>query len=277
MTMDWDDAYRNGAYIKGGDDYPALWQNRAAQYRLHMGRAGRIRPDLPYGSDARQKLDLFLPESEPLGLVMIVHGGYWIETDKSLWSHLAAGAVAAGWAVAMPSYRLAPQARISAITADVAAALDYAAKLVPGPIRLTGHSAGGHLVGRMASTSSGLSASVKDRLQHVMPISGLNDLRPLMKTSMQQLLQLDHDEALRESPALLEPLPGVRITCWVGAEERPEFIRQNDLLANIWTGLGANIRAVHDAGRHHYDVIEGLAQAESPIVSALLGHDGWVS
>ena len=47
---------------------------------------------------------------------MFVHGGYWLRFDRDMWSHLAAGAVARGWACAIPSYTLAPEARISAMT-----------------------------------------------------------------------------------------------------------------------------------------------------------------
>ncbi|MND02281.1 hypothetical protein D3C83_216030 [compost metagenome] len=60
------------------------------------------------------------------------------------------------------------------------------------------------------------------------------------------------------------------MTCWVGARERPEFLRQNALLANIWTGLGAGMAECVAEGRHHFDVIEDLANPESGLVDALL-------
>ena len=44
----------------------------------------------------------------------------------------------------MPGYVLAPEVRIAAITAMVADAVAAAAAEVAGPIRLAGHSAGGH-------------------------------------------------------------------------------------------------------------------------------------
>ena len=79
--------------------------------------------------------------------MVFVHGGYWRAFDRGLWSHLAAGPLARGWAVAMPGYVLAPEARIAAITAMIADAVAAAAAEVDGPMRLAGHSAGGHLVG----------------------------------------------------------------------------------------------------------------------------------
>ena len=57
---------------------------------------------------------------------------------------------------------------------------------------------------------------------------------------------------------------------WVGSAERPEFLRQNDLLANIWTGLGAEIRCVHAEGRHHFDVIEDLIDPASKLSETLV-------
>jgi hypothetical protein len=59
----------------------------------------------------------------PQGLLVFVHGGYWLRFDREMWSHLAAGAVARGWACAIPSYTLAPEARISAMTQEIASVL----------------------------------------------------------------------------------------------------------------------------------------------------------
>lgn len=135
---------------------------------------------------------------------------------------------------------------------------------------LTGHSAGGHLVSRMASDTSPLAPQLRARLRHVLSISGVHDLRPLMNTHMNETLRIDEAEALRESPALLRPMDGARITCWVGGGERAEFLRQNALLANIWTGLGATTGAVVEPDRHHFNVVDGLADPDHPLTRTLL-------
>jgi hypothetical protein len=59
--------------------------------------------------------------------------------------------------------------------------------------------------------------------------------------------------------------------CWVGGAERAEFRRQNALLANIWLGLGATTEAVEEPDRHHFDIVDGLADPAHPMVAALLG------
>lgn len=269
-VSDWNDAYANGPNIPGGDRWPAAWVAPAQGYRDALAASGRARLDQPYGEAARQRYDLFLPEGSPKGLVVFVHGGFWRALDKSYWSHLANGAVARGFAVAMPSYTLAPAARISDIVTEVAQAITAAAAQVHGPLMLAGHSAGGQLVSRMIAAPSPLADAVRSRIRTVVSISGVHDLRPMLATAMNNDLRIDAAEAAAHSPALLVPLPGARLVCWVGASERAEFVRQNALLANIWTGLGLATCAVEEPDRHHFNVIDGLADPDHPMVEALL-------
>lgn len=261
-----DIAYQNVEFIPDGPAYPDRWAEAAADWRAVEQALGRARLNHPYGEGTRQRLDLFLPAGRPEGLIVFVHGGYWRRFDRSFWSHFAAGGTAAGWAVAMPSYTLAPEARIAAITREVAAAVTEAARLVPGgPLVLTGHSAGGHLVARMAMEDAGLPDPVAARLRRIVPISPVSDLRPLLELELNADLRLDAAEAAAESPALHAPARDVPVTVWVGGAERPVFLDQARWLAEAW---GAEL--VIDPDRHHFDVIDGLADAASPLMRAIL-------
>jgi arylformamidase len=99
-----------------------------------------------------------------------------------------------------------------------------------------------------------------------------DDLRALLRTAMNQKLRLDAAEALSESPALLTPRANIPVTTWVGAAERPEFIRHARLLTDAWAGLGTATECVIDPGRHHFDVIDGLTDPASPLMRRLLDH-----
>lgn len=259
--IDWDEAFANASHIPGGAQFPAAWARAAAEFRTHAGGA----LDLPYGAVARARFDLFRPEGKAQGIVVFVHGGYWMRFDKSDWSHLAAGPLAAGWAVALPSYTLAPEARIAAITAEIAEAIAVVAEAVTGPIHLAGHSAGGHLVTRMACLESPLAEGLRARLGRVVSISGLHDLRPLRETAMNATLGLSAEEAQRESAALQRPLEGLPVTAWVGARERPEFLRQSALLAEAWGGV-----LEVAPGRHHFDVIDALCDPGGALTRLLV-------
>lgn len=261
-----DEAYANSAFIPDGEAFFARWAAQAEAFR--GAREGRTQLGLPYGADPRQTFDLFMPDrAAPKGCVVIVHGGYWMACSPRDFSHLAQGAIEAGFACAIPSYRLAPQVRIAQITQDIKAALGRIADAVSGPLYLTGHSAGGHLVARMLCDdgASGLGTSWLARVKHVMPISPLSDLAPLMVTSMNDTLRIDAAEVTHESPIHHKPHQSA-VTVWVGGAERPAFLDQARWLARAW-GAGH----VVDEGRHHFDVIEGLQNASSPMMRSLLG------
>jgi acetyl esterase/lipase len=249
--MELDDAYANGAYIPGAADYPGKWEDLAAAFREHA----LCELDLPYGESQRQRFDIFHPPRLAKGVVVFLHGGYWLNFDKSYWSHLAAGPLVHGWSVAMPSYDLCPDVRIGQIVGQIGEAIATIATRTVGPIRLCGHSAGGHLVARLAYAS---------RVEKVVPISPVADLTPLMETSMNKDLRIDKAAALAESPVLL-PAPACPVTVWVGADERPSFLQQAQALADAW-----DCAQVIAPGQHHFNVVEALADPQSPLTMELV-------
>lgn len=261
-----DDAYNNRGYIPGGDDYPDRWAEEARQFREMEAAVGRARLNTAYGPHEREKFDLFHPVGRAEGLVVFIHGGYWRLFDRSYWSHFARGCTARGWAVAMPSYPLAPEVQIDAITRSAQAAVVAASGMVPGPIALTGHSAGGHLVARMACADVALPPQVAARIRSIVPISPVSDLRPLIQTTMNADFRLTEAMAQDESPALQAKTLDVPVSVWVGAEERPAFVDQARWLAEAW---GDALTIV--PGRHHFDVIDALEDAESELVGAIVG------
>ena len=75
--------------------------------------------------------------------------------------------------------------------------------------------------------------------------------------------RLSEAEAKDESP-IFQPAPDCPVTVWVGADERPVFLDQARWLAEAW-----NAAHVIEPDRHHFDVIDGLETAESPMLKAV--------
>lgn len=261
--QDLSDAYENGAYIPGGPDFPPRWMAQAAAFR-----AAQDVQDLPgFHTGTRRAVDMVTPRGTAPGTVIFVHGGFWRAFDKSVWTHLAAGAVQRGWRVALPGYDLCPDLRIRDITRQIAEAVTAVAQATERPITLAGHSAGGHLVARMLAPGM-LPDDVLARITRVAPISMLSDLRPLIQTAMNADLRLDVDEAHAESP-LFQPKPDSEVALWVGAEERPSFLDQTRWLSEAW-----EVPQHLPPGRHHFDVIELLEDPQSALVRFLTGAAG---
>ena len=261
--MSLDDAYANAPYIPGADAYPDRWSTDAATFRDQIQASGRATLGLSYGTTERQAYDLFSPDVVQEGLAIFVHGGYWMKFHRTFWSHFAQGLLERGWNVAVPSYDLCPDVSIAQITQQIAKAITRIAEQTDGPIRLTGHSAGGHLVARMCIDGV-LPQSVMTRIRRVVSISPVSDLRPLTQTTMNEAFRLTEDLAVEESPALMTPLD-VPVTVWVGADERPVFLDQARWLSDAW-----NADLVIDKNRHHFDVIDGLRDPNSTLVTTLL-------
>lgn len=264
----WDDAFANMAHIPGSEAFADQWVSDAITYR---DGTAQVESGIRYGDQPRETLDLIMPDAPPQGLAVFVHGGYWKATDPSYWTHYAEGARLRGWAVCLPGYTLAPDARISEMTQQIGRAISFVADMIPGPIRLAGHSAGGHLVTRMCCDDSPLARGVWSRVEHTLSISGVNDLRPLMMTEMNDILELDSDEAEQESPVLHAPRTGTAITAWVGGGERPEFLRQAQLLDLVWKGLQVRTTHVVDGDHDHFSVLKDLRHPDSPITRAFVG------
>lgn len=269
-AMDWDDAFDNSGHVPGSGAFAGHWQRRAAAFRDGLGP----RAETGIGVAGGAWLDLFHPEETAHGVAVFIHGGYWKAFAPDLFSHLAAGALAAGLVVAMPGYPLAPAARIGDITRALAGALEAVAARFAGPIHLAGHSAGGHLAARLLCADAPLSPGTAGRIAGALSISGVHDLRPLLNTRMNALLRLDRAAAAAESPALLAPREGSGLTVAVGLDERPEFLRQARLLVAAWAGLGARTRLLELPETHHFDIIEGLESPDTPLTTALLAPGG---
>lgn len=122
----------------------------------------RVERDLAYGSDAQQRLDLYVPEhAERAPVLLMLHGGAWMIGDKGH-PGVVAGKVARwlpkGCIVASANYRMDRSHPDPLQQADDAArALAYVQRHAatwggdPARVLLIGHSAGAHLAALLAA------------------------------------------------------------------------------------------------------------------------------
>lgn len=258
MPLDLEREYNNRALVP---DHPAViqaWRDRADDARLvHPPRV------IAYGPGEREIMDLF--EAGPGAPVAVfLHGGYWQALGREWFSGIAPSLLVHGVSLAIPSYDLAPTARLGRILTQARGAVEAVRDLSPTRARpvVFGHSAGGHMAACMLS---------EGRAAAAVALSGVFDLTPLISTSLNDALGLDAREAAALSP-IHWPAPngstpgGTVLDCVVGAEESAEFIRQSRMMAATWGARGVETKFHALEGLNHFTVLDPLFEAHSPTV-----------
>lgn len=265
--MDLGKLYDNRAAVP---EYPAIVAGWLRDADLFRSRA-RGECDVAYGARPRNRLDLFHPRTDRGGpLILFIHGGYWRSFDKSSFSHMARGALAHGFSVAVPSYSLCPEVGVLDIIDELRQCCLFLRERCGRPLIVAGHSAGGHLAACMAATDWPAHRQPRGLVQAVFAVSGLFDLRPLLATPLNGDLRLSPAEAAAASP-LLWPVPqSFAVEAWVGAAETTEFLRQSASLVAAWKGIGLDANYAEVPGTNHFTIVSELAGPETAMTQRLV-------
>jgi acetyl esterase/lipase len=117
-----------------------------------------VTKNLSYGPVGSQMVDIFLPKhkkGEPL--LIFIHGGAWVGGDKGMYAELGNHFSDAGYAVALINYRLSPSVENPEHVKDASMAYAWLVGQAgrfgydPTKIFVSGHSAGAHNAGMMAT------------------------------------------------------------------------------------------------------------------------------
>ena len=116
------------------------------------GGSRRIAQDVPYGSAARQKLDLYAPRGRggPWPVVFFVYGGSWMDGDRHDYAFAGRALAAQGFVAVVADYRLVPEVEYPGFLDDCAQAFGWVIQNIaayggdPDRAALMGHSAGAY-------------------------------------------------------------------------------------------------------------------------------------
>ncbi len=265
MSDDWggmtraarDAAYNNSAACPEGPAYVEALRAASADFRArHPAHL-----DLAYGSTQREAWDLF-PNAPGSDCLVFIHGGYWQRNNREGAAALMEGALATGWSAALPGYVLAPDATVTAIVAQIMAALDWLALHGPahgigGRIVVAGWSAGGHLAA-MALSHPAVTAAL--------PISGVFELGPIRDTYLNEKLALTDAEVATLSPLRL-PAPDKPMALAYGSAELPALVADS-------RRLHARRAAMHRPGAllpvphaDHFSVLDALRSPNGALLA----------
>ena len=155
----------------------------------------RGRESVPYGSEQRQKLDIFRPltGSPPTPLVVFFYGGSWTRGDRADYRFVGEALAAHGVATLIVDYRLSPQVRYPQFLSDCAQAVkwafDHTGELDAdaGRVFLMGHSAGAYNAAMLALDPRWLAqvGLAPQRLAGWVGLAGPYDFLPIVNPDAQ--------------------------------------------------------------------------------------------
>lgn len=264
------DLYCNRDFIPDFDELIAETAARSAEF----SRKADVRPDVPYGTGARERIDLIFPPRLAKGapLHLFIHGGYWRAGTKEDHRLVAAPVIAQGGIAAIVEYDLMPGTRLGAIVAQVRAATRHLAAMAPelgaDPARLSvsGHSAGAHLASYLAATGPEENGRIElPVVRGMLLISGIYDLSEIPGSFLKHEAKMTDAEAKAWSPLTSHHDEGPRRIVMVSEHDTQPFHTQGEALLSLLQrkGLGGELRV--EPGLNHLTIVLELADTNSAV------------
>jgi arylformamidase len=245
------------------------WQASSAAARAAL--PGRL--DIAYGAHPLERFDLFPADrtgdaAQAAPVLVFIHGGYWHSLDKDRFSFIAPPWVARGIAFVSLNYPLCPEVAFDDLVGAVRRGLAWISRhgfglgIDPARIVVAGHSAGGHLTARLlAERPAGVVGACA--------VSGIYDLDPIRLCFLNDQVRLDEAAVARHSPIRLIPPAAPPLVLAVGADETPEFLRQQADFAAAWQAPERPVETVVLPGLHHFNAVDALADPDQPLFHAV--------
>lgn len=257
--------YNNRLHVPDYADYFERWEKQSRQTEKEY----TIVKNIFFGTHREECLDIF-PAEDPLAKTMIfIHGGYWHLFNKTSFYFLAPTFLKHHVTTVFINYPLAPAASIDTIVLSCSKAIRWLHDNVmrfngnPAQMYVMGHSAGAHLASIL------LIEDDINFLKGAISLSGLFRLEPVMLSYVNDVIQMDMQTAIRNSPVYLKPVNPCPLLLVVGADETDEFKNQTVEMYNSWKNKHSCIELLKISGKNHYSIVDAVAEKDSSLQSAI--------
>jgi arylformamidase len=281
---DYDSASLRAAYDARGsvadfDSYLRGFDENSARARETLEGARNV----AYGVHTDQVLDVFRApgQSAPGPVNLFIHGGYWRLLTKEENGFVALAMAPAGATVMVNTYSLAPHVHLDVIVRQCREAVVWAYRNAaehggdPERLYISGHSAGGHLVGMMLATDwAGEYGLPADVIKGATALSGIYDMRPIRLAEPQDWLQLSEDAALRNSPLFNLPVHKCPVIVAYGENDPPGFHDQSKAYIAALKEHGVEVATTDLPGLDHFAAGNEIMDPERPITKLMLAQMG---
>ena len=231
--------------------------------------------DISYGFLPREKLDIYPSVNPAAKTLVFIHGGYWQRFGKRDFQFIAKAFRDYGLTTVLIEYPQAPEVSMDQIVASCRRALVWVSQNLskyngdPAQIFIAGHSAGAHLSAMLLTTDWKQYNLSADIIKGACLISGIFNLMPICLSNINEVLHMNEQEALQNSPVKQKLSTLCPVSIVVGANETDEFLDQSRELYSCWK---ENIptEIIEPEGINHYSILETMLDPESQLHQAMI-------
>jgi len=218
--------------------------------------------DIAYGSDPRQKLDLYRPDKPRSDgkTVIFFYGGSWDSGSKNGYLFVAQALASRGITTIIPDYRLYPEVRFPTFLEDAAQATRWAGDRVGLPrLFVMGHSAGAHIALMLAASTPYLAQAGVDRMKMaaVIGLSGPYDFLPLKSAKLVDIFGGANRPEIEAITFAKAPLPPALLIH--GTADTTVYPRNSENLAAAWRRAGAPVELKLYPAVGHIDMVAAFS------------------
>jgi len=231
--------------------------------------------DISYGELPGELLDIY-PSSLPQSKTLIyIHGGYWQRLDKSDFQFIAEAFRSDNFTTVILTYPLAPAVCFFEIFLSCRKAIQWLHQNIShyygdsDQMYVAGHSAGGHLAAMLLATDWSYFNHPAEIIKGYCAISGLFNLIPIQLSDINEVLKMDKEMALRNSPVQLKLLTQAPLLIAVGTDESDEFKDQSRELYAGWKEKNISLQLLEIPGLNHYSILETIIEPNAPLHQAM--------
>ncbi|HEY4125609.1 MAG TPA: alpha/beta hydrolase [Rhizomicrobium sp.] len=241
----------------------------ASLLNLTVPRSGyRVVRDLAYGTDTRQKLDLYIPDSlkAPAPVILFFYGGSWQSGEKAWYLAFGQSFASKGIIVAIADYRLYPKVKYPAFLDDSANALRFVHEKVasyggdPARLFLAGHSAGAYNAIMLVADPHYLQDVHGDVnwVRGVIGISGPYDFLPLKSADLIDIFGGDRRVDTQPITYIDAKRPPMLLV--TGSDDTTVLPRNTKRMAAKLRSFGTDVKEIVYPGVGHIGIILSIAK-----------------